>query len=437
MLHSSYSFALAYEANLVAGLLERLPLDDRSSVLDPFCGTGTTLLESKLHGFPSIGVDANPVCVLVSRAKTDWGVNVSRTSALVESVLASASREYASFLRRYQRARAHATKHTPQSDPLFTRSPAGKYLVTSGLIRRGWIGPRLALKTLLIAERLWGSRGREERFLILSLLGLLVPDISNMSYGPEIYRALRRTDRDVFALFKARVDENLERLKTLKATGKSASARVRLGDSANGGLEFLGANRLDAAITSPPYLSDHDYTRLTRLELIYSGSVTSHLALRKLKKRLLRSSSKNVYKDDCATEQVRRFASVRAVIKKIEERAATRSSGFARVYPKLVGEYFGGMYKHFQALGRALRSGGCAAYIVADQSSFFATPIPTAQILAHLAEACGASLHVTSFEPVKEYHGTRGRVTWSNQEWLILLRKGAISTTQLERGRLG
>src|SRR5687767_12066049 len=48
MLHTSYSFALAFEAELVRDLLDRLGVARRSTVLDPFCGTGTTLLECKL-----------------------------------------------------------------------------------------------------------------------------------------------------------------------------------------------------------------------------------------------------------------------------------------------------------------------------------------------------------------------------------------------------
>ncbi len=39
-------------------------------VYDPFCGCGTTLLEAKLMGRPSIGVDNNAVACLVSKAKT-------------------------------------------------------------------------------------------------------------------------------------------------------------------------------------------------------------------------------------------------------------------------------------------------------------------------------------------------------------------------------
>jgi DNA modification methylase len=39
-------------------------------VLDPFCGCGTTMVEAKLLGRNSIGVDINPIATLVSRVKT-------------------------------------------------------------------------------------------------------------------------------------------------------------------------------------------------------------------------------------------------------------------------------------------------------------------------------------------------------------------------------
>ena len=41
-----------------------------NTILDPFCGCGTTLLEAALLGRDSIGVDNNPVAVLISQAKT-------------------------------------------------------------------------------------------------------------------------------------------------------------------------------------------------------------------------------------------------------------------------------------------------------------------------------------------------------------------------------
>jgi hypothetical protein len=423
MLHGAYSFALAFEADLVAGILDRLGLADDSVVADPFCGTGTTILESKVRGFRSVGIDANPICVMVSRAKTEWALDRTLTQQLATTIISGAKREYRSFIRRYARATERGKRWHPDMDLIFQRSGPGRYLIESGLIKRGWISARPALKTLLLAEKIWNLPSRPRNFLMLCLLGKLVPDISNMAYGPEIYRARRRADCDVFGLFNKNLTANLGKLELLAMNGRGARTSIRRGDATNSGLSFLESNSIDAIITSPPYLSDHDYSRLTRLELVYGGFVTSAQQLRAAKQMLMRSSSKNVYKDDNAVDLVRGFASVTEAIREISDKAASRDSGFARVYPRLVGEYFGGMYKHFCQLKRVLRRGARAAYVVGDQSSFFATPIPSARIVAELADDCGRGLMIESIVPIREYRGTRGRVTWKNREWLIIMRK--------------
>jgi len=156
---------------------------------------------------------------------------------------------------------------------------------------------------------------------------------------------------------------------------------------------------------------------------VYSGYVTSPDELRATKQAMLRSSSKNVYKSDSSVDLVRRFTSVTGVIREITEKAASKNSGFARVYPRLIGEYFGGMYKHFREISRVLRKDGRAAYVVGDQSSFFATPIPSARIVAEIATDTATRLSLESMKPIREYRGTRGRVTWKNREWLIIMRK--------------
>jgi DNA modification methylase len=425
MLHGAYSFSLAFKESLVASLLDRLG-GAQYTVLDPFCGTGTTLLESKIKGYRSVGVDANPVCVLVSKAKTDWKLNSIETKRLAKLAINSAIRKYKSYS---PQPRGIIDQSSLEDNPIFRRSSAGQYLISSGLIRRGWISPIPALKTLLLAEALWNSSGRENRFLLLSLLGLIVPEISNMAYGPEIYKKITREDCDVFGLFKARIHQNLEKLQLLRDTHSGVLTKVRKGDTTTDGLNFLEPKSIDLVISSPPYLSEHDYSRITRLELVFAGYVSSGDDLRQVKKKLLRSSSKNVYKGDSLALKVTKFQEVQEIIKLVEQGAAERTSGFARMYPKLIGEYFGGMYAHFQALSRVLRPGAKVAYVVGDQSSFFAIPVPTAHITAQIAEGCGGGFRLLSMEPVKKYRGTRGQVSWSNQEWLLLLQKSSARKT--------
>ena len=51
-------------------LLDILPVLPTTAVLDPFCGSGPTLVESQRRGIPAIGIDLNPIAGLITRVKT-------------------------------------------------------------------------------------------------------------------------------------------------------------------------------------------------------------------------------------------------------------------------------------------------------------------------------------------------------------------------------
>src|SRR5262245_59473231 len=54
------------------------------TILDPFCGSGTVLVEARAAGQRAIGSDLNPLAVLVARAKT-WTVPPRRRRELVDA----------------------------------------------------------------------------------------------------------------------------------------------------------------------------------------------------------------------------------------------------------------------------------------------------------------------------------------------------------------
>ena len=66
--HDWYQFVLGYEARLVRDLLDELAPKSRLAVLDPFCGTGTTLVEARKRGHRTAGLDANPVATFMTSA---------------------------------------------------------------------------------------------------------------------------------------------------------------------------------------------------------------------------------------------------------------------------------------------------------------------------------------------------------------------------------
>lgn len=84
--HRWYRFVLSYPPHLVRRYVKRFCLREGNCVLDPFCGTGTSLVECKKLGLPSIGVEANPVVAFAARTKTNWDVDPDGLDAYAQQV---------------------------------------------------------------------------------------------------------------------------------------------------------------------------------------------------------------------------------------------------------------------------------------------------------------------------------------------------------------
>jgi SAM-dependent methyltransferase len=67
-LHSLSSYLGSFPPRTAREILNKW-VPARASVLDPFCGSGTTLLEAKLSGRKSLGIDKNPLAVAITAAK--------------------------------------------------------------------------------------------------------------------------------------------------------------------------------------------------------------------------------------------------------------------------------------------------------------------------------------------------------------------------------
>lgn len=119
--------------------------------------------------------------------------------------------------------------------------------------------------------------------------------------------------------------------------------------------------------------------------------MSSKQELRALKEQLLRSNSRNVFVTDNDEDYIRAFDSVNRIADEIEEKRITlkKDSGFEKLYHKIVKHYFGGMYRHLASVKALLSPNARLAYVVGDQMSFFRTHIPTASILAEIAESVG------------------------------------------------
>jgi hypothetical protein len=69
-LHAVHPYPAKFIPQIPRTLIELFHPGDDSPVLDPFCGSGTTLVEAYTAGIPSVGVDLNPLATLLAKVKT-------------------------------------------------------------------------------------------------------------------------------------------------------------------------------------------------------------------------------------------------------------------------------------------------------------------------------------------------------------------------------
>ena len=184
--------------------------------------------------------------------------------------------------------------------------------------------------------------------------------------------------------------------------------------------QVLAPNSVDAVITSPPYPNEKDYTRTTRLESVLFGFIRSKSELQALKRRLVRSNTRGVYKADRDDELVAGHVEIQRIASAIEARRIEleKTSGFERLYARVTKLYFGGMARHLTELRKVLRPGAQLAYVVGDQASYLRIMIRTGELLADIATSLG--YEVTGIELFRTRLATATREQL--REEVVLLR---------------
>ncbi len=69
-IHNIHPYPAKFISEIPQKLIETIGAPKGTWVLDPFCGSGATLVEAQLAGIPSAGIDINPIACLISKVKT-------------------------------------------------------------------------------------------------------------------------------------------------------------------------------------------------------------------------------------------------------------------------------------------------------------------------------------------------------------------------------
>lgn len=206
--HRWYRFVLSFPPHLVRDYLHDFGIRTGGMVLDPFCGTGTTIVESKKLGLFSTGVEALPMAHFASAVKTDW-------SPCPDELEEHAHRVADKTLLRL--------KHQGIQDiPFFTLPPDS----TDGLLKlpqeaekillKDSISPLPLHKVLTLLDEL--EQERDDRFWgheRLALAKALLDDISNLHFGPEVGVGKKKEDAPVVNAWLSKINTIVEDLRQL------------------------------------------------------------------------------------------------------------------------------------------------------------------------------------------------------------------------------
>jgi len=369
---------------LVTKYIEDLGLDKGDVVLDPFCGTGTTLVESKLRGIAAIGIEANPFAHFASSVKTDWEVDPDLLAARARDIAARAL----GLLKAQGIDDSRAFRGKTNEIALRTLpAKASRLLITDS------ISPLPLHKTLVLLDCMKEHSGeRYYQHALLALAKALVFAIGNLHFGPEVGVGKPKDDAPVILPWLSETERTAGDLR-LVAGNSYPNTHVHLADARQ--IEGLIAPRsVNAVITSPPYPNEKDYTRTTRLESVVLGFIKSKAELRERKKTLLRSNTRGVYKADDDDKWVREHPEIQRIARAIEKRRIElgKTSGFEKLYGRVTQLYFGGIARHLSQLRAVLRPGARLAYVVGDQASYLRVMIRTGHLLTDIAQALGYEL---------------------------------------------
>ncbi|HMV27295.1 MAG TPA: DNA methyltransferase, partial [bacterium] len=219
--HDWYRFVLSYPAHLVRTYLQEFCSSQNDIVLDPFCGTGTTLVEAKLNGINSVGIEANPFAHFASTTKINWEISADQflKCALEIADLVRSEFEKSGI----DDDDINMPEHT---FPLRTLdSELEKIILTNS------ISPIPLHKTLVLLEKIKNhAQKKYYPHLLLGLAKATVFKTSNLKFGPEVGLGKIKKNVPVIASWLFEINAIANDIRSIQI-GKPKESVAHLGDS--------------------------------------------------------------------------------------------------------------------------------------------------------------------------------------------------------------
>jgi SAM-dependent methyltransferase len=217
-------------------------------VLDPFCGSGTVLVESMAAGRRAVGVDASPLAVLIAKVRSTLLDEEAREK------LVTTAREIS------EEAAERARKRIRPEIPAWAHRETERF------------SPHVALELLGLRELL-GKTGEDPvGYALRACFSSILVKFMRQTEVPAEGEPGQRIGRGVPSRFFAGRAEELARslaALALKTPAGTPAPEIRLGDARK--LTHLSDHHFDLVLSSPPYAGTYDYADQHDVRFLWLG----------------------------------------------------------------------------------------------------------------------------------------------------------------------
>jgi SAM-dependent methyltransferase len=422
--HYLFRFPAKFHPPVVQALLAQ-HTSPGQHVLDPFCGSGTLLVEAARMERHSIGLDVDPIAVAVAAAKVHRYPS-SELLASASVVLKSANAN----------ARSHSDYERLTFEDISESEFDRKARTLADFIPaipnlRHWFrlyvvidlaNLRRAITTALIPL--------DHRNLFMVVFASIIRNCSNADPVPvsglEVTAHMKRRDKEgrlinPFFLFSKAMARTLTAVdQYFHATTSSISAQVLIADAVH--LENYNLCSVDAVITSPPYHGAVDYYRRHQLEMFWLGLTANQGDRLMLLDKYIGRPSVPQRDPLLKADQLRTKLAIEWD-QRIREVSPPRANAFRH--------YMLAMTRVFEGLSFLLRSRSPALFVV-GHSCWNSAEIPTTDLFEELSGESFNLENVFSY-PVKNRYMSYSRHNGADiaVEHVLLLRRSTAQKPPL------
>lgn len=365
VVHKWYNYLEEFPYGLIEDKIKEYHIKQKSLVVDPFAGSGTTLISANLFHCNAVGFDSNPLMTFISQVKTTWNLDLE----LYKKEVYKITSRFIEKIINYEKIKL------PKG---FTDYMPKKEL-------NQWLSLTLQKEVNLLKNLIGEVKNQKIKNALLLALAKSCFDASYVSLCPGTTFYPFREKGEFWDLFTQKVIQIHDDLKEIQKHDNYGKSTL-INDTCLNAKNYIEVNSVDFIVTSPPYPNDLEYTRQTRLELYLLDFVKNMDEVQQIKRKMVKGSTKLIFKESNSETYAMQFNEVKVVSDKIYEQTKDKNWGFD--YPRMVREYFGDMYLCMREFHDLMKKNAHFLLVVGDQT-VKGVYIPVCDILIKMAEEIG------------------------------------------------